>query len=104
MAPCGGRRRRAAASAHHRSCFASAGPVSPGCQGYHGGGLIHRCKGGSGMRGCDEALELEPTTDLVVTVTDGAPPVVALAGEVDLATAPRFERAINALFNQGSSS
>ncbi|MBI3948123.1 MAG: STAS domain-containing protein [Armatimonadetes bacterium] len=42
--------------------------------------------------------------DLTVKVIDGDPPVVALAGEVDLATAPMFEDAILALLKRGKES
>ncbi|NLC56455.1 MAG: STAS domain-containing protein [Armatimonadetes bacterium] len=42
--------------------------------------------------------------ELTVTVTPGTPPQVTLSGEVDLATAPDFERAVNSLFSQGTAS
>lgn len=56
------------------------------------------------MHHCDEPEVPGVTAGLTVTITPGTPPVVALFGEVDLATAPNFERAVTALFSQGATS
>lgn len=42
--------------------------------------------------------------ELSVTINEGAPPVLALSGEVDLSTAPAFEQAVLTVLGQGTSS
>jgi anti-anti-sigma factor len=56
------------------------------------------------MQGNGEVVAREGPADLTVTIVDGTPPVVVLAGEVDLATAPQFEKALISLLIQGRDS
>jgi anti-anti-sigma factor len=56
------------------------------------------------MEGNGQVVAREGPADLTVTIVEGTPPVVVLAGEVDLATAPEFEKALLSLLSQGRDS